>query len=95
MSFAIEKGDDREIRSAASRMTPALWADGLALPAQVALDQARRAGVPPAEEALSDILERGPRSTVAKAIVRRLACDLPVRARKDRSREGVGPMTLA
>ena len=60
-------------------------ADGLALPAQVALEQARRAGVPNAEEALADVLDRGPRSTIAKAIVRRLGADLAARARNDRA----------
>jgi hypothetical protein len=88
VSFAIEKGDDREIRRETNRMTPDLWADGLALPAQVALEQARRAGVANAEEALADVLERGPRSTIAKAIVRRLAVDLAARAREDRAERG-------
>jgi hypothetical protein len=88
VSFAIEGGDDRDIRRETNRMTPDLWADGLALPAQLALEQARRAGLPHAEEALADVLNRGPRSTIAKSIVRRLGADLAARAREDRAGRG-------
>lgn len=85
VSFAIDKGDEREIRRETTRMTPDLWADGLALPAQAALERARRAGVPHAEEALAEVLDRGPRSAIAKAIVRRLGADLAARARERRA----------
>jgi hypothetical protein len=81
VSMALDSGDERAVRREVSRMAPDLWAEGLALPAGVALERARRRGDPDAEAALADIARRGARSRVVKAIVRRLAQDLSDRAR--------------
>ena len=76
VSFAIDKGDEREIRRETNRMTPDLWADGLDVPLKMALARARERGVPNADKALDDVAFNGPRSAIAKAVVRRLGADL-------------------
>jgi len=76
VSFAIDNGDEAEIRRTVSSFAPDLWAEGLALPAQRALERARARGVAGAAEAIAHLEQRGPRSHVVKAIVRRLAEDL-------------------
>src|SRR5687768_3224720 len=86
VSLAIDEGDAEAIRRETNRMTPVLWAEGLARPAQRALERARRGGIPGVEAALADIAARGPRSTIAKAIVRRLATDLAAAAERERQR---------
>jgi hypothetical protein len=80
VSFALDKGDPREIARELRRMTPELWADGLAEPALSAVRRACEIGVPDAEAALADLERRGGRSSVARAIVRRLAEELSRRA---------------
>ena len=62
VSFAIDDGDDREIRRWTSRMAPDLWAEGLEQPTRRALEAARVRGVPGAGEALADVSARGGRS---------------------------------
>src|SRR5258708_7151869 len=76
VSFAIDKGDEAEIRREAAAFARPLWEEGLALPARRALERARVRGVPFAAEAIADIERRGARSPVVKAIVRRLGEDL-------------------
>jgi hypothetical protein len=71
--FAIDAGDEREIRLWTSRMTPDLWAEGLEQPARLAL------------------ATLGPRSPVARAIVRRLAGQLSEHARGDPLKMGFEP----
>jgi hypothetical protein len=65
-------------------MTPDLWADGLDQQAFAAVRLAVARGVPDAEEALADLGALGPRSGVARAIVRRLARKLVEDERRDR-----------
>jgi hypothetical protein len=72
------------------QITPDLWDEGLALPAQLAVARARRRGVPGAADALADLELRGGRSTTAQAIVRRLAEEQAALARRDRERMGFG-----
>ena len=91
VSMAIDHGDEREIRGELIRMTPDLWAEGLALPARLALQRARKQGVAGAEAALADIETRGGRSLVAQAIVYRLAADLSARAKGDPLKMGFQP----
>jgi hypothetical protein len=91
VSMAIDRGDEREIRGELIRMTPDLWAEGLALPARLALQRARKQGVAGAEAALADIEERGGCSLVAQAIVYRLAADLSARAKGDPLKMGFQP----
>ena len=91
VSMPLDRGDEREVRRATFAMTPDLWAEGLELPARLALERARRAGVPGAEAGLSDIAERGGRSVTARAIVRRLAANLAAQAKGDLLRMGFQP----
>ena len=86
--FAIDAGDEREIRLWTSRMTPDLWAEGLEQPARLAGARAAERGVPRAAEALATL---GPRSPVARAIVRRLAGQLSEHARGDPLKMGFEP----
>ena len=80
VSFAIDSGDEREVRSWTRRMAPDLWAEGLSEPVRMALRRARERGVEDADEAIRLVEERGPRSSVVHAIVRRLAAELSARA---------------
>jgi hypothetical protein len=81
VSFALDRGDEREIRRELFAMTPDLWADGLDVTTLAAVRQACARGVPDAPEALADLRSAGPRSAVARAIVRRLAEELVRRTR--------------
>jgi hypothetical protein len=90
VAFAVDGGDEADIRRQTNSLTPVLWAEGLALPAQLALERARKRGVDGAEEALEDVFDRGPRSAIAKAIVRRLGAELMARSR-ERPAPKLGP----
>jgi hypothetical protein len=72
-------------------MAPDLWAEGLSKPVRLALERARTLGVANAEEAIVAVAKSGPRSQVARAIVRRLAADLSARAQGDLFRMGWQP----
>ena len=76
VSFAIDGGDERDVRGWTFTIAPSLWQEGLALPVRLALERARVAGVPFAEEAIADVEHRGARTTIVRAVVRRLAEDL-------------------
>jgi hypothetical protein len=91
VSFAIDSGDDREVRSWTRRMAPDLWAEGLAEPVRTELRRACERGVENAHAALRLVDERGPRSSVVHAIVRRLAAELSARAERDLLRMGWQP----
>jgi hypothetical protein len=91
VSFAIDSGDDREVAGSITRIAPDLWAEGLAQPVRLALERARKRGVASAEEAIAAVEKSGPRSQVARAIVRRLAADLSARAQGDLFRMGWQP----
>lgn len=86
VSFEIDTGDEPKIRGAVFRMTPDLWADGLELPAWRALESARDRGVAGAREGLGELAACGPRSRIARAIVRVLGQQLADRAAADRMR---------
>jgi hypothetical protein len=91
VSMAIDGGDERDVRGQLNRITPDLWAEGLAQPARLALGRARERGVAGAEAALADVEERGGRSLTAQAIVYRLAADLSARAQGDVFKMGFQP----
>lgn len=76
VSFAVDAGDEREIRRQVRAMTPDLWADGLDVTAFAALREACARGVPDAPAALAELRSVGAQSAVARAIVRRLAEEL-------------------
>ena len=91
VSFALDSGDDHEVACSITRIAPDLWAEGLALPVRLALERAFERGVANAEEAIAAVERQGPRSQVARAIVRRLAADLSARAQGDLVRMGWEP----
>jgi len=91
VSFAIDSGDDHKVACSITRIAPDLWAEGLAQPVRLALRRARERGVANAEEAIAVVERAGPRSQVARAIVRRLAADLSARAQGDLFRMGWQP----
>jgi hypothetical protein len=91
VSMAIDGGDERDVRGQLNRITPDLWAEGLAQPARLALGRARERGVAGAEAALADVEKRGGRSLTAQAIVYRLAADLSARAQGDVFKMGFQP----
>ena len=91
VSFALDSGDDHEVACSITRIAPDLWAEGLALPVRLALERACERGVANAEEAIAAVERQGPRSQVARAIVRRLAADLSARAQGDLVRMGWEP----
>jgi hypothetical protein len=91
VSMAIDGGDERKIQGATARMTPYLWAEGLELPVWGALENARDRGLPGAAQGLAEVAALGPRSRVAKAIVRVLAERLSKRAGGDLLKMGWKP----
>jgi hypothetical protein len=91
VSIPLGRGDEREAASATRWITPDLWAEGLALPARLALERARRDGIPDADAGLADIAARQGSSVMARAIVRRLAADLAERAKGDLLKMGFEP----
>ncbi len=91
VSFAIDDGNEHKVAGSITRIAPDLWAEGLALPVQLALERARERGVANAGEAIAAIGRQGARSRMARAIVRRLAADLSARAKGDLLRMGWQP----
>ena len=91
VSLAIDSGDERKVAGSITRMTPNLWAEGLAQPVRLALERARKRGVANAEEAIVAVDKSSPRSPVVRAIVRGLAADLSARAQGDLFRMGWQP----
>ncbi|MHB8643299.1 MAG: hypothetical protein ACYDA3_10485 [Gaiellaceae bacterium] len=81
VAMAVDHDSEPQIRGALVRITPDLWAEGLEAPAREALVDAQRRGVADAGRALAELDAAGPRTTIARAIVRRLAEDMNVRAR--------------
>jgi hypothetical protein len=86
VSMALDSGDEREVKRAVNYFAPALWEEGLALPLRAALERAHKAGDGEAETAIAELAERGPRSPVVRAIVRRLGQDLGDRMQRDYNR---------
>jgi len=91
VSLAIDSGVENQVAGSITRMAPDLWAEGLAQPVRLALRRALEHGVANADEAIAAVEKSGPRSQVARAIVRRLAADLSARAQGDLFRMGWQP----
>jgi hypothetical protein len=91
VSFAIDSGDDREVTSWTMRIAPDLWAEGLEQPVRMALRRADERGVCNADAAVRAIEDKGPRTEVVYAIVRRLAGELSVRAERNLLKMGWQP----
>jgi hypothetical protein len=83
----LDAGDERAVRRELRRMSPDLWAEGLALPARAALERARRRGDPDAAAAIDEVERLGGRSRVVQAIVRRLAEELSERVHRELDRQ--------
>jgi hypothetical protein len=75
VSESLREEDPVDARRWARRMTPDILEDGLGEHAIDAVRRARRAGIPGAGSALEELLERGGRSAIARAIVLRLAAE--------------------
>lgn len=73
VAFPLDLGHEQEARREARKLAPDLWAEGLELTTMLALENARREGVPDVEEAIEEVARVGPRSVVVQAIVWRLA----------------------
>jgi hypothetical protein len=73
VSFKLESGDERKIGRAVTEIACGLWDDGLDATVAAALERAVRLEVPDANVALRDFEARGFRSTIFRAVVRRLA----------------------
>jgi imidazolonepropionase-like amidohydrolase len=76
VAFPIDSGNEREAQGATVRFTPILWEEGLEQPVRRALEGARERGVTDAGRALADVDAAGPRTTIARAIVRVLALQM-------------------
>jgi hypothetical protein len=83
VAIALEQGDLAGIARELRRVTPDLWADGLAEQALAAVRDACDRGVFDAHAALEDLERCGGRSVTARAIVRSLAEELPRRTRRE------------
>jgi hypothetical protein len=81
--MAMDRGDSAEVRRELRLISPDVWMDGLAEPAQAAVRAAHGRGDPDAQAALEELERRGGRSTVAQAIVRQLAEKLRRRVRAE------------
>ncbi len=90
VAIEVEFGTEEKAKRAAAQLAPDLWAEGLALPVQSALERARRRGVPGAEAAIAIVEQSGARSSVVKEIVRSLATQLAHRTRAERVARGNG-----
>jgi hypothetical protein len=91
VSFAIDSDDDREVTLWTRRIAPDLWNEGLEQPVRMALRRARERGVAGADEAIRLVDEKGARSSVVHAIVRRLGAELSARAQGDLLKMGFEP----
>jgi hypothetical protein len=76
VAVPLELGDEQKAARESRRIAPDLWAEGLALPLQAALERGRRDGVRHATEAVEEVARRGPRARIVAAAIRRLAAQL-------------------
>ncbi len=61
VAFPLDRGDLRAARREASELAPVMWEEGLELATMLALENAKRDGVPHAQDALDDISRNGAR----------------------------------
>jgi hypothetical protein len=78
----LEHEDGRPAAGRITMIAPTLWAEGLDRPVRDALERKVLAGVADATQALVDFDERGCRSGIFRAVVRRLAAELKEDARR-------------
>jgi hypothetical protein len=94
VAYAIDTGETGEVSRALDRITPHLWAGGLALPMLAALERARREGLETAAAAIADVGKNGQYSLVVRSVVLRLATQLLARIQEDAGNAG-RPDTVA
>jgi hypothetical protein len=84
VSYEVEHGNERRVAGQITSFAPLLWGEGLGEVVRVEL--ARRAGEGNAEAAaaLEDLDARRHRSTIFRAVVRRLAVELAEGVRRTR-----------
>lgn len=73
VAYPLDSGDESRARREARKLAPDLWAEGLELALMLALESAKRDGVPGASAAIEDVGVNGSRSRVVEAAVWRLA----------------------
>ena len=78
----LERKDGRAVAGRITMIAPTLWAEGLDRPVRDALERKARSGAAEATDALLDFDERGFRSGIFRAVVRRLAAELKENARR-------------
>jgi hypothetical protein len=83
VAYELESGNARGIAGAITFIAPNLWEEGFHAPVALALEQAARDGVPDADRALRDFEQRGVRSAIFRAVVRRLAEELAEEVERD------------
>jgi len=84
VSFPLDDGDEREATRQVRMMTPGLWADGLDAQAFAAVRAACERGIRDGPAALAELESVGPRSVIAREIVRQLAVMLVAQERQAR-----------
>lgn len=95
VSFPLSDGDEREVARQLRAMTPSLWEDGLDAQALAAVRAACERGIRDGPAALAELESIGPRSTVAREVVRRLASILAAQERQDRRLEALARPRLS
>jgi hypothetical protein len=83
VAMPLTDGDEATARREARRLVVDLWCVGLDRPLVEALAGARDDGVPGAGAALHDVEVRGPRASIVRAVVLRLAHELAERTRAE------------
>ncbi len=91
VSMEIDMGNPHKVTGQIRAMTPILWDEGLEQPARQALRRARELGVPNAVEGVREAEALGPRSRIARAIVRKLGEQLSAEAKGDLLKMGFQP----
>jgi hypothetical protein len=72
----IETGNEQRVAGRITSFAPVLWAEGLGDVVRDALGVARERGNDDAAVALDELSGRGARSTIFRAVVRRLAAEI-------------------
>ena len=73
VAYELEHDDGHRVEQ---WVVPTLWIEGLGVTVTSAVERAVQLGLPDAEAARDDLVERGCRSGIFRAVVRRLAREL-------------------
>jgi hypothetical protein len=94
VAYPLDLGRVEEAARESRRIAPELWDEGLAVPLQAALADARQRRVPLAAEAEGEVTARGARARIVAAVVRRLAAQLVEQMRAPKLGGRNGHVTL-